>query len=146
MSRTRGASATLHDDDGVMLDKFGKPMGPSTGMPMPPLLERLDRAGNPISPAAAVLQPVRALSGNRVLQGPGAEPVPVMPAIVGYRADKASWSKNMEAHELAQLLDLAFRNPGDLGDGFVVNLTPEEYGKLGGDVRRHFMAVRRVAA
>src|SRR5271165_1979645 len=149
MGRTRGSSTKFHQDDGVLLGKGGVPipagavttqMTPAAypdGMPIP-----LDRQGAPISPAVAKLAPVQRLSGNVVLQGPGAEPVASQPAITSYRADSKSWGRSMEAWELARLLDLAFRHPGDLGDGFVVNLTPDEYVRLDGNLRRHFMAVR----
>ena len=98
---------------------------------------QLDRQGVPISPSAAFLKSQPSISGHVVLKGPGAEPVPVPQPIIGYRADSKSWSRNMEAHELAQLVAMVLGN-------FVVNITPEEYAKLSGDVRRHFMAVRGV--
>ena len=106
---------------------------------------QLDRQGNPISPAAAYLQRPQRLSGSTVLPGPGAEPVPPQPPVVGYRADPETWSRNMEAYELALLLDLALRGKGNLGKGLVVEVSEAEFAALPGDVRRHFMPVRRGA-
>lgn len=122
MAHTRGASHKFHQDDGVMLD----------------------RQGNPISPAATLLTNQRNIAGHEVLHGPGAEPVPEQMPITAYRADRNSWSQNMEAFELARLIDLAFNggHKKDLVDGFVVTLTPDEYTRLDGNLRRHFMAVR----
>ena len=127
-----------------MLGKGGVPMSPVPGQSAPP--PKLDRQGNYISPAVAHLQPApRNLAGHVVLRGPGAEPVPAQGAIVGYRADSKSWSRGMDAWDLARLLDLAFRHSADdLADGFVINLSIEEFGKLDGNLRQHFMAVRAI--
>lgn len=102
----------------------------------------LDKQGQPISPSAAYLAKAPNLSGGTVLKGPGAEPAPPPPAYKTFRADRRSWSKNMEAYELALLLDLAFRHPGKLREGFIVDLEEPEYLALSGDVRRHFLGVR----
>lgn len=153
MARTRNASSTFHQDDGMVLGKDGQPIMVD-GQPImvnplaarPDAVERapLDRAGNYISPAAALQHPPRRLSGGTVLHGPGAEPVPPPLPLVGYRADPHSWSKNMEAWELAMLIDLWFRRPpGELGVGFLIELTVEEYGHLEGNLRRHFLPVRQ---
>ena len=113
------------------------------GVPLAPTRTPLDRQGNFVSPAAVNLTNQRNLAGHVVLRGPGAEVPPVLGEIIGYRADAESWSKNMEAHELARLLDLAFRRDAEgLADGFVVRLTPTEYAALDGNLRRHFLAVR----
>lgn len=100
---------------------------------------QLDRQGNPVSPSAAYLQRAPKLSGGTVLQGPGAEPVPELQPITGYRADAQSWARNMEAYDLCQLLDLWLRRQGA---SFTVDLTAAEHATLPGDVRRHFMPVR----
>lgn len=130
-----------------MLGKGGVPMSPTGAPNAPPSFDPnakvpLDRQGNYVSPAASTLHRPRNLAGNVVLRGPGAEPVAVQPQIVGYRSSAASWSRDMDAWELAKLLDLAFRNPGDLGAGFAVEVSVEEYGRMEGNLRRHFMAVR----
>lgn len=104
---------------------------------------QLDSSGNWISPSAGALKKAPSISGHVTIQGPGAEPVPVLPPIVAYRACPKSWSRNMDAYELAILLDMALRGRGDLGKGFVVEVNHEEYAALKGDVRRHFMAVRQ---
>jgi len=103
---------------------------------------QLDRQGNPISPAAAHLQRTGRISGGTILEGPGVEPIVPQPAIVGYRASVRSWSRNMDAFELAMLFDLMMRKHG----GFRIDLTPEEFSTLPGDVRRHFLAVREEPA
>jgi hypothetical protein len=110
----------------------------------PPAPVAIDRkTGGYVSPAAANLAIPRNMPGNLVLHGPGAEPVPVPPAIVGYRCGPDTWSRNMEGYEVARLVDMAMRTPGEAGDGLTMEITIEEYAKLPGDLRRHFMAVRR---
>jgi hypothetical protein len=152
MARTRGSSDRFHQDDGILLGKGGVPIPtrPVTSqmLPQPVAYEPgervpLDRQGVPISPAAARLpSQVMSLSGSTVLRGPGAEPVPVASPVTGYRSDRKSWAGNMEPIELAKLIDLAFAGKGELGDGFVVEVTVEEFAKMDGNLRRHFMPVR----
>ena len=148
MSRTRGASQHLYGGDGVLTGKGGEPL------PVSPFVSKanaivpsFDKQGNPISPAATAAfanAPVR-INGNTVFHGPGAELVPVPPKIVGYRAEPKTWSKNMEAYELARLIHMLLRAPpAKLGDGLIVDISVEDYSKLDGDLRRHFMAVREV--
>ena len=143
MARTRGVSARF-SDGGELLGKGGVPLNPQGDAQLghdPDQPIRLDKAGNYISPAAAYISAPRNLSGNVVLYGPGAEPLAQAPRIVAYRADRKSWAKNMEAHELALLLDMAFANPGDLGDGFVVQIATDQFATVPGDLRRHFLPV-----
>lgn len=104
--------------------------------------ERLDRTGHYVSPAAVFLQKTKNLSGHITLQGPGAEAVPEPLPTLCYRADPKSWSRNMDAYELACLIDMAFRHPEKVGDGLVMTLTEAEYLALNGDMRRHFVRVR----
>ena len=103
----------------------------------------LDRQGNPISPSAAYLAKAPRLSGSTVLEGPGAEPVPPPAKIIGYRASPKSWSRDLDAWELAHLLNMALKQPKHLGDGFIIEVTEDEFARLPGDLRRHFMPVRR---
>lgn len=139
MARTRDASKAFHDDDGVVLGKGGVPLSPI------PLgydgRVPLDKQGNAISPSAAHLAVVRKMSGDTVVRGPGAEPVPQARQPVAYRSDRTTWSRSMEAFDLAMLLDLALRDPGKLGEGLVVELTPEDYARLSGNMRLHFKPV-----
>jgi hypothetical protein len=130
MAHTRGASRKFVPDDGVLLGKGGVP---------------LDRNGNPVAPIMAdgKRQAPPMLHGHTVLQGPGAEPPKETAPVVGYRADRKSWSKQMTGWELACLLDMALRKPGDLSEGFTIHLTLEEYAALPGDLRQHFVQVRR---
>lgn len=137
MARTRGASHEFHLDDGVLLGKDGTPI--PTGLPA-----ALDRQGNYISPAAAHLVQPRNMPGHMVVQGPGTQASAPIPAIVGYRANAASWARNMEAWELARLLDMAFQNGDSLDDGLMVDVTPEQFNKMEGNLRRHFMPFREV--
>jgi hypothetical protein len=133
MSRTRGASGSFdYSGDGEMLGKGGVPI--ISGQPQRVVL---DRQGNPISPAAYTMAAPRALSGSTVLHGPGAEPVPDPGKIVGYKADRTTFSKNMEAYDLVQLLELML---GALS----IRITPEVYATLNGNLRQHFMAVRQM--
>lgn len=141
MSRTRGASKTLHDDDGIVLGKGGVPLSHTSGPPEHEGRVPLDRQGNPVSPSAAYLAPVRKLSGDTVIRGPGAEPAPARRMPVMYRSDRASWSRLMEAFDLAMLLDLALRDPGKLGEGLVIEVTPEEHARLSGNMKLHFKPV-----
>ena len=141
MSRTRGASKTLHDDDGIVLGKGGVPLSPHGGPPEHEGRVPLDRQGNAVSPSAAYLAPVRKLSGDTVLRGPGAEPAAAPRRPVLYRSDRTSWSRLMDAFDLAQMLDLALRDPGKLGEGLVVEVTPEEHARLSGNMRLHFKPV-----
>jgi hypothetical protein len=129
MSRTRGSSHRFHQDDGVVLGKGGVPLTPA-GAPA------LDRQGNYVSPAAAALTAPRNIPGHVVLKGPGAEPVPMPGAITGYCASPQSWARDMDAWELAQMLNML------LPDGFVINVTADEHARMQGNLRRHFMAVR----
>lgn len=138
MSRTRGSSHRFHQDDGVLLGKGGEPIPVPMHQPV-----RLDRNGAPISPVVANMQmPIRRLSGHTVLQGPGAEAVPAPPPIVAYRADKASWNKNMQAYELAFLLDMVLKDMG----GLSVEVSQEVFNTMKGDFKQHFMPVRRAVS
>ena len=150
MAHTRGVSRKFVPDDGVILGKGGVPLDPtgnavSGGAPAYDGSVQLDRDGNPVAPVAAGMkkQPVR-MDGHAVVRGPGAERIPDPGVITGYRADSATWARGMDAWTLAKLLDLALRKPADLADGFVVNLTPEEFATLPGDLRMQFVAVRSV--
>jgi hypothetical protein len=141
MARTRGASQ-FHQDEGVILGKGGVPIAPTIQTFSPPRAP-LDRQGHYISPAASALAAPLALNGETVVEGPGAEPPPSPQEITAYRATAETWARNMEAWELARLLDVAFRHSADdLADGFVITLSPAEYVRLDANLRRHFMAVR----
>ncbi|MDE2100373.1 MAG: hypothetical protein KGL39_24185 [Patescibacteria group bacterium] len=135
MARTRGISQNFHQDDGIVLGKNGEPISPTP--------VRIDRkTGTFVSPSAAGLNPPLAMNGNTVLTGPGAMPVSPLLPVVGYRATGATISRDMDGWELWHLLDLAFKHPGELGAGLVIELTEAEWLKLSGDLRRHFMPVR----
>jgi hypothetical protein len=109
-------------------------------LPTPVHQVRLDRQGNAISPVVANMQmPIKRLSGHTVLHGPGAEPIPAPLPIVAYRADKHSFSRNMEAYDLALLIDVVLKDMG----GLSVNVTEAEFALLPGDVRQHFMPIRK---
>jgi hypothetical protein len=143
MARTRGISERFHQDDGVLLGKNGQPLPvspfvakPSSG-PVP-----LDRQGHYVSPAAGSLVRPRNMSGSLVLNGPGAEPLAPPMAVVGYRCAPDTWARDMDAYEVANLIDMMLKHPGDLTDGLTMRITVEEFNRLGGDLRRHFMAVR----
>lgn len=148
MSRTRGASQHLYDGNGVLTGKGGEPL------PVSPFVSKanaivpsFDKQGNAISPAAttAYAHAPHRINGSTVFHGPGAEPVPPQPQIVGYRAEPKTWAKNMEAYELARLIDFLLKQPaGMLGAGLVVDVSVEQWAKMDGDLRRHFMAVREV--
>ncbi len=153
MARTRGISHQFHQDDGVLLGKDGEPI-PVNPNPAP---VPLDRDGNYVSPAVALAEPPRSMSGHAValaepprsmsghavVRGPGAEPLAAPVETIAYRADARSWSRNMEAWELAHLLDLAFRHsPDEMVEGFAVVLPPDVFATLPPDVKRHFVAVR----
>jgi len=148
MSRTRGVSQNLYDGGGVLTGKGGEPI------PVSPFVSKanaitpsFDKQGNPVSPAATVAyqNAPRRIHGATVFHGPGAEPVPVQPRIVGYRAEPKTWSKNMEAYELARLIHMLLRAPpAKMGDGLIVDVSVEEWNHLDGDLRRHFMPVREV--
>lgn len=113
--------------------------GASTGFQIP-----LDRQGNPISPAIARLEKARSLSGNITLQGPGAQRQPPPLEVVGYQLDMRSITKNLEAYDLAVIIDAAFKHSADLlVNGLMVALTPAQFEELPGDARRHFTPVLR---
>jgi hypothetical protein len=100
---------------------------------------QLDKQGDPISPAAMYLPRPLKMSGGVTLKGPGAEPVPEPPAIAGFRCDMRTVARNMEAFDLFILLDAAFQHcPGLLVNGFIIELTLEQFQALPGDARRHF--------
>lgn len=146
MARTRGMSHKFHQDDGFVSGKGGQPIQ-ATPVHLKPMSVdapvQLDRTGQYVSPAAQNLVPPRNIPGHYSFHGPGAEPVAPRSQIIGYRAAPATWARDMDGWELGHLLDLAFRHdPGDLGAGFVVEITTDEFNKLPGNLRRHFMAVR----
>lgn len=124
MSRTRGASKGFSGGDRVALDRQGNPISPYAD-------DR--RRGLPMS-----------IDGDFVARGPAPITPPVQ-KLVAYRADRASWSRNMGAYELACLIDMALREPSSLGDGLVVVVTPEKFATLSGDMRLHFKPVYEVA-
>jgi hypothetical protein len=131
MSRTRGASGNFdYSGDGEMLGKGGVPLAAG-----PIQRVTLDRQGHAISPAAYQMAAPRALGGGTVLHGPGAEPVADPGRVVAYKADRTTFSRNMEAYELVGLLEMML---GKIN----VLVTPEEFATLNGDLRRHFKAVR----
>lgn len=120
MARTRGASRAYADTH----------------------IAQLDRQGNPISPAAAHLNPPLRMNGNAVVHGPGAEPVAPDRLVAGYRCAPDTWARDMDAWELANLLHILLQHSGDLGEGFLIELKEDEFLRLNGNLRRHFMAVR----
>ena len=132
MSRTRGASSRF-SDGGELLGKGGVPL------PVPDHV-RLDRQGQAISPVVAHMQmQIKRLSGHTVLQGPGAEPVTPLAPITSHRCDRTTFSKNMQAYDLALLLDMVLKDMG----GFSVEVSEAVFSTLPGDLRQHFTAVRK---
>lgn len=121
----------MHLDDGVMLGKGGVPIA----APVHDINARvpLDRQGNAISPAAYTMGRSASLSGDTVLHGPGAEPVPTPPTTVAYRCDQTTIQRNIEAWDLVQIMGM-----GDIRSGIEINV--EKYNTLIGDIRRHFKA------
>ena len=81
MSRTRGASQ-FHQDDGVVLDKEGKPI--PTGR----------------EEAIVALETQSA----DVVTPPPAPPEPIGP--IKYRCNKHTWQRDMDGYEAVQLLDI----------------------------------------
>ncbi len=80
MARTRGSSnAVIHDDDGELLDKEGKPI-------------------DPVAHHASVGDPIEIVTPPEV-------PEPVVSMVV-HVADERSLRRDMEAWELGQLLTL----------------------------------------
>jgi len=136
MSRTRGASNKYYLGDGEVTGKGGEVLVATRPAPIQPA--RLDRQGNYISPAASQIDAPRNIPANVSFRGPGAEPVPVAAPITGYRCDKNSLARSIEAWDLFQIIDLAM-------GGLKVDVTPEQFQSLPGDVRRHFVSVRSAA-
>lgn len=152
MARTRGTSGIEHRDDGVLLGKGGVPIPTSpvttqmlpAGPPQYPddATVPLDRGGNfvsPVAPTVRGLTPMR-MDGRTVVHGPGAEPPPAPRVAIAYRSNRGSWPRNMEAFELAMLLDLGSRG-FSTGEGFTVEVPPEEHAKLDGNLKRLFVPV-----
>lgn len=102
----------------------------------------LDRQGNYVSPAASGMNPPRRIAGDKVFHGPGAEPVPESKLVMGWRCAPDTWSRNMDAFELAHLIDELLKHPGDLGGGLVLEVDAEAYEKMDANLRRHFVPVR----
>jgi hypothetical protein len=93
---------------------------------------QLDRSGNYVSPAAGMLRRAPPMNGG----SPVAMDAPVITRRVrGYRADRETFGKAMTAWELARLLDM------HMGGKFVLEMTPEAFDALPGDLRQHFMPV-----
>jgi hypothetical protein len=70
------------------------------------------------------------------------EPLPPLPAVsvpARYIADRTTVKRDMDAWELAQLLDMWLRANGH-AHGLSVRLVTEAYQRLNGDMRRHFSA------
>lgn len=114
-------------------------MSRTRGIPDTYAAQALNREGRP----AGAREAPHSLSAGYVADGPGVQAMAADAGrIIAYRADKTTFARNMEAFDLAMLLDLMLSNPGELGDGFAVEITQDQYNQLSGDVRRHFMAVR----
>lgn len=113
MARTRGADRGqyVYGDAGQLVDKEGKPVD------VLPVRNPLSMDGD--TPGAVI----------------EAEPLPVTEPVTRYIANQATWQKNMEAFELAKLIELAYGE-------FVVSVDPDEYRRLPSDLRRHFRPVR----
>jgi len=117
MARTRGLGTTVRrpeydDDGGVLLGKGDEPLSPI------PVRLTLPRQDEP--PAAAAPPP---------------EPSPMPVPVYGYRCDKKTWLRSMEAFELAQLLQVL------LGTELSAILDADSWAKLSPDVKRHFHRV-----
>lgn len=129
MARTRGASGgVIHDDDGELLDREGKPINPVAHHTSAP------QAITPEPPPVAEAQATR----------------------IVYVLDKTTVRRDCDAWELAQMFDLYLGPWGKLlSDREFENLTPDEqlHGKISArmpeaefmllkaDVRRHFVRI-----
>lgn len=102
----------------------------------------LDRQGNPISPQAASLRRAPPMNASTVVQGPGQLPTSEPLPIRCYRSEPKTWTRNMEAWDLAMLIDLVLKHHDHIEEGLVVELSPDEYARLPGDVSRHFLPIR----
>jgi hypothetical protein len=139
MARTRGISAFFDLTEPELTGAGGVAIPIPAAPAAPPPIERvrLDRQGNPISPVAKHLTMPKNLSGNTVLHGPGMELPKNYGETIGYQADRKSIARDIDAWELAGLLELMVGK-------IVVRLDPDQYATLGGDLRRHFLAVREL--
>lgn len=115
MARTRGASTAFHQDDGEVLDKWGKTIPPTPVRGAPTVVHMDD--GELVSPPAAT------------------DPVAAMPMAYEWLCDRTTWHRSMEAYEAMILMDL-------YTGGLSVKLSPDDFARLSPDARRHF---RRVA-
>jgi hypothetical protein len=114
MSRTRGASNAFHQDDGVVLDKEGKPI--PTGRPVGVIhMDDGEIVPPPEKPAPASVSPSAALS---------------------FVCDRSTWRRDMDGYEALHLLEVM------MGAPMTATLTPEQFVQLPADVRRHFRRVR----
>ena len=132
MARTRGASAPIMHDESVATGKDGETLNMYPHGAPPP------RAKMQPKPAA---EPVRGVVhvddgdiGPVPLAVPKASTPPVPPAF-RYVCDRSSIRRDLDAYELLRILE-------HIGGPMVISASPEEFGSLPPDVRRHF---RRVA-
>jgi hypothetical protein len=72
-------------------------------------------------------------------------PPPAPPSVAHYFADRSTVKRDMDAWELAQLLDMWLVANGH-AQGLSVRLAVEAWQQLNGDMRRHFRAKHKVSA
>ena len=115
MARTRGASTAFHQDDGEVLDKWGKTIPPTRGAPTVLHMDDGELVPPPVSP----------------------EPVQVTaPVAYEWLCDHSTWHRSMDAFEAMMLMDL-------YTGGLSVKLAPESFALLSPDARRHFRRVAK---
>ena len=85
--------------------------------------EALDKEGKPLD-----------VSGQFVPRAPAAHGVPAPVAPKRYICNAKTFDRNMEAYELALILDLVM-------GGIAIELPQDEWAKLPADARRHFRVV-----
>lgn len=112
MARTRGASNVHHDDDGILVDKEGKPINAPAGV------QHMDDGELVVAekPVALISEPP--------------------PSITRFVCHDGTLQRNLDGWELAKLLNIA------MGGALEISMQPDEFARLPADLRRHFKPVR----
>lgn len=94
----------------------------------------LDRAGNPVSPYIGGGK--QKLTMADVVPMAEQPPPPPVPPVVRWVCNETTLRRDLDAYTLARLLNIA------TGGMLEISLTPDEFGRLSGDVRDNFRPIR----
>lgn len=121
MARTRGTSNVEHDDDGVLVDKEGKPIPTGSTSIWAPAVVKRD------------METLAARFAEPVVKPPPVEVEKPRPAV--YRCNGYTIGRNIDAIDMFHLLEMM------LSERLALELDEEKFGLLHANLKQHFRKV-----